>query len=171
MVIEKNKVVSLVYTLTENDSTGTLIEKVNEDKPFEFIFGLGHLLPKFENELSSLKAGDHFSFHLKPEDAYGNHNSTSVVDVPKTIFEVNGVIDLEVCKVGNIVPMQNEQGQPFTGLITSISETQVTMDFNHPLAGIHLFFSGKILNVRQASEDELSHGHVHNHEHGHHECH
>ena len=161
MNIAKNTVVSMTYILTENDVQGNLIQEVSKDKPFVVLFGAGGLLPKFENELEGLKTGDTFGFGLDSNDAYGDHQPQAIMELDKSIFEVEGKIDEEMLKVGNAIPMQNEQGQPLSGLIKEIKEDKVLMDFNHPLAGTNLHFTGEILEVREASEEELSHGHVH----------
>ncbi len=161
MKIAKNTVVSMTYILTENDVQGNLIQEVSKDKPFVVLFGAGGLLPKFENELEGLKAGDTFGFSLENKDAYGDHQPQAIMDLDKSIFEVEGKIDEEMLQVGNAIPMQNEQGQPLSGLIKEIKEDKVLMDFNHPLAGTNLHFTGDIIDVREASEEELSHGHVH----------
>lgn len=164
MKVEKNKVVSLSYRLTENDADGTIIEEVQAAEPFVFLFGGGNLIPGFEANVIDLSIGDNFAFSVNAEDAYGSYDLQSVVSLPLTIFQKDGVLDTEICKVGNVVPMRNDQGQQFSGTITALSETEVTMDFNHPLAGKNLHFKGSVVALREATEEELSHGHVH---HGH----
>jgi len=161
MKIAKNTVVSMTYILNENDVQGNLIQEVSKDKPFVVLFGAGSLLPKFENELEGLTAGETFGFSLESKDAYGDHNPQAIMELDKNIFEVEGKIDEEMLKVGNAIPMQNDQGQPLSGLIKEIKEDKVLMDFNHPLAGVNLYFTGEIVDVREASEEELAHGHVH----------
>jgi FKBP-type peptidyl-prolyl cis-trans isomerase SlyD len=80
---------------------------------------------------------------------------------PMNVFEVEGKVDTEVVKVGAMLPMQDQNGNPMHGVILEMKETAVKMDFNHVLAGKDLHFTGKILDVREASAEELEHGHVH----------
>ena len=161
MKITKNTVVSMTYILTENDVQGNLIQEVSKDQPFEVLFGKGMLLPKFENELEGLSLGDTFGFALKSEESYGPIDPKALVELDKKIFEVEGKIDEEILKVGNTIPMQNDQGQPLHGTVKEIKDAVIVMDFNHPMAGKDLYFTGEILEVRDASEEELAHGHVH----------
>ncbi len=161
MKITKDTVVSLTYILSENDVQGNLIQEVTKDKPFVVLFGAGTLLPKFENELEGLKVGDSYGFSVESKEGYGDFNPNAIVELDKDIFKVEGEIDNEMLQVGNSIPMQNDQGQPLNGVIKEIKEDKVVMDFNHPLAGVNLYFTGEILDVREASEEELSHGHVH----------
>lgn len=161
MKITKDAVVSLTYILSENDVQGNMIQEVTKDKPFVVLFGAGTLLPKFENELEGLKTGDSYGFSIDSKEGYGEFNPDAIVELDKDIFKVEGEIDTEMLQVGNSIPMQNDQGQPLNGMIKEIKEDKVVMDFNHPLAGVNLYFTGEILDVREASEEELSHGHVH----------
>jgi FKBP-type peptidyl-prolyl cis-trans isomerase SlyD len=161
MKITKDTVVTMTYILTENDVHGNLIQEVSKDQPFVVLFGVGGLLPKFENELEGLKAGDTFGFGLESKDAYGENSPQAVMELDKKIFEVDGKIDEEMLKVGNAIPMQNEQGQPLSGMVKEIRDAVVVMDFNHPLAGTNLHFTGEILDVRAATAEEMEHGHVH----------
>jgi FKBP-type peptidyl-prolyl cis-trans isomerase SlyD len=113
------------------------------------------MLEMFEQKLEGLAAGDNFSFSLSAEDAYGEVNEDAIVDLPKNIFEVNGSIDEELLTVGNTVPMQDAQGNRLNGIVLEVTDETVKMDFNHPLAGDDLHFSGAVLSVREATEDEL----------------
>jgi FKBP-type peptidyl-prolyl cis-trans isomerase SlyD len=161
MKAEKNKVVSLTYRLTENNADGVLIEEVKENQPFVFLFGEGNIIQGFEQNVHNLAVGDSFAFGVKCSDAYGEYNQEGIVELPLSIFENEGILDTEICKVGNIVPMQNEQGHQFNGIIKDVSDKNVTMDFNHPLAGMDLHFEGTVLDIRDATETELQQGHLH----------
>lgn len=161
MKIGNQKVVSLTYELKLNDDKGEMVQKVDKDRPFVYLFGVGGLLPLFEKNLEGKVTGDGFSFALTSDEAYGQINKDAVVPLDKSIFEVEGKVDEEMIKVGGIVPMQNDQGQPLNGRILEITDDKVVMDFNHPLAGENLHFSGEIIEVRDASEEELTHGHAH----------
>lgn len=155
MKIERNKFVSLTYQLRLNGTDGELIEETGNENPLEFVFGAGRMLEMFEQNLEGMKSGDAFSFELKAEDAYGELNDDAIVDLPKNIFEVNGSIDEEMLAVGNTVPMQDAHGNRLNGIVLEVSEEIIKMDFNHPLAGDDLHFSGSVISVREATEDEI----------------
>ena len=155
MEIGRNKFVSLTYQLRLDGAQGEMIEETSADSPLEFVFGAGRMLEMFEEKLNGLKAGDKFDFELKAKDAYGEVNEDAIVDLPKNIFEVNGSIDEEMLTVGNSVPMQDANGNRLNGIVLEVRDDAVKMDFNHPLAGDNLHFSGSILSVREATEDEL----------------
>ncbi len=167
MEIGNNKVVSLTYELRETNETGDLIQKVEQDRPFVYLFGIGGLLPKFEKSLAGLKTGNTFSFSLTPEEAYGNFDKNAIVELPKNIFEEDGVIEDGLLNIGNQITMQDNHGNPTDGIVLEVTDKTVKMDFNHPLAGRNLHFTGEILEVREASTEEMQHGHVHG-AHGHH---
>jgi len=159
-MIEANKQVNLNYTLHENNIDGKIIESTYDSKPLAFVYGQGKMLPKFEENLTGLKEGDSFSFTLKPEDAYGKIQEAAVIDIPLNTFEANGSIDYEMVKVGNVIPMQDSRGQRMDGLILEVNNDTVKMDFNHPLAGKTLHFSGEILAITEAVP-EMAHDHEH----------
>jgi FKBP-type peptidyl-prolyl cis-trans isomerase SlyD len=161
MIAEKNNVVSIVYELRSGSPEGEVVESLNNDNPLTFLFGTGGLLPKFEENLSGLTSGDGFEFLLRSEDAYGPVVENAIVHVPKSVFEIEGKIDESLMKVGNTVPMMDAEGRRLNGKVIAIEAEAVQMDFNHPMAGNDLFFKGQVTDVRSATEEELSHGHVH----------
>jgi FKBP-type peptidyl-prolyl cis-trans isomerase SlyD len=156
MKIENNKMVSLIYELRENDSNGRIIEALDENRPLKFVYGTGRLLPVFESNISLLKTGDLFRFTLNSEMAYGDKREEMIINVPLAVFETDGKLNEDICRVGNEVPMSDSEGNPLTGVINEITDTYVRMDFNHPMAGLDLFFSGTIIEVREATENELA---------------
>ena len=156
MKIEKNKMVSLVYELRENNSEGRIIESLDEKKPLTFIYGSGRLLPFFESNINSLNNGDLFRFALNSEMAYGEKREEMIINVPIAVFETDGKVNEDICRVGNEVPMMDTEGNPLNGIINEITDTYVKMDFNHPMAGLDLFFSGKIIEVRDATGGEIA---------------
>lgn len=158
MNVSKDKVISLTYELRAENNTGKVIEIVKEDNPLNFIFGAGYLLPKFESNLDGLKKGDSFEFTLKSADAYGEYDETAIIEVPKNVFMVDGKIEDSILKIGNNIPMQDNQGNRLNGKVLEINDTAVRMDFNHPLAGTNLFFTGNVFDIREATADELSQG-------------
>jgi len=161
MKVGENKVVSMTYTLREKSPEGHLIQKVTEDRPFVYLFGMGGLLPSFKANVEGLDAGDDFAFMLKKEEAYGVHMQENILRLDKKIFEIEGEFDEVNIKVGEVVPMEDENGYPLSGKILEIASDSVLVDFNHPLAGMDLHFEGKILEVRDATKEELEHGHAH----------
>ncbi len=161
MKVAKDSVVTLTYTLRFDDANGEIIQQVNDDKPFVHLFGNGTLLPIFEQNLDGIEPGAEFAFGLTSKEGYGELTDTAIIELEKSIFEKDGKVDDELLKLGNMITMQDQEGNPIDGRVTEIKEDKVVMDFNHPLAGRGLYFSGKVLDVREASEEELSHGHVH----------
>lgn len=156
MKIEKNKMVSLIYELRERDPDGRVLELLNETKPLTFIYGTGKLLAVFESNINLLNTGDLFRFSINSEMAYGEKREENIINVPISVFETDGKVNEEIFRVGNEVPMMDTEGNQLNGVINEISDTYVKMDFNHPMAGLDLFFSGKIIEVRDASDQELS---------------
>lgn len=162
MEITKDKVVSVAYELRKDSEKGDVVEKVNQEQPLTFLYGNGNLLPKFEENLSGLKSGDSFSFLLPSDDAYGPVLENAIVHVPKNIFEIDGKIDENILQTGNMVPMMDKDGRRLNGKILEIEDEVVKMDFNHPMAGSDLHFTGEVTEIREATEEELAHGHAHN---------
>lgn len=155
MVIEKDKMVSLIYTLREADKEGKIIEQVEDSNPLQFLYGAGQMLPHFEQNLEGKKGGDSFEFGLTSGDAYGEKREELVVDIPRSVFEVDGKFDDETCRIGNQVPMADAQGRRLMGVVIDIKDEAVAMDFNHPMAGADLYFTGEIKDVRDATADEI----------------
>jgi FKBP-type peptidyl-prolyl cis-trans isomerase SlyD len=163
MKIANNAVVTLNYHL-DAGLPGTPMqhmESTDPKSPFRFLSGAGGLIRGFENNLMGLQAGDKFDFQLTPAEAYGESDKDSIIPLPVDIFKKDGVIDMEILKVGNMVPMRDNEGNTMNGRIASFNDQTVTMDFNHPLAGHALHFAGEIVDVREATPEEISHGHVH----------
>lgn len=166
MQITSNKVVSLKYLLS-NHQSGEKIEETNEENPLVFLYGVGGLIPEFEENLADKKVGDLFDFHISASNAYGDHDQEHIAMIPSNIFyDDNGNFDSDMFKVGAMIPMSDSEGNNMHGKIMEVDEENVKMDFNHPLAGTDLHFKGEILDIRAATEEELEHGHVHG-EHGH----
>lgn len=147
MKIASGTTARLVYLLSQV-TDDKLVEQVKEDKPAIFQFGNGLLLPAFEKGLTGLQAGDQFEFVLKAEDAYGKHDPYAIFDIPIDTFAVEGKVDEKMLQLGNTIPMTDNNGNKHFGKITKVMKEAVTMNFNHPLAGIDLRFAGKVLEVR-----------------------
>lgn len=167
MTIEANKVVSLNYKLT-NHKTGEKIEETSPDHPMVFLFGVESIIPDFEINIAGKKAGDTFKFSIESKNAYGDPSADNNAVIPlEVFFQEDGKINEKEVFVGATLPMSDNQGNNMMGKILEITAENLTMDFNHPLAGTDLHFEGEILDVRTATEEEIAHGHVHG-EHGHH---
>lgn len=170
MKIEKNKVVSVTYKLESNPDGAerALVEVADETRPLIFLFGSGGMIPAFEENLLGRIKGDKIDFSIAPDDAYGQMEAEAVVDLPLDIFKVDGVVDMSMLQTGNVVPMNDREGNSHYGKVVAISGESVKMDFNHPLAGHQLHFSVEVMEVREPSAEELSHGHAHHEGDGHH---
>lgn len=156
MMIEKNKVVELTYELSENVENATILEKVTEEKPLSFIFGVGLMLPKFEQNIEGLEVGSNFDFILKSEEAYGKKSNDMIMDLPLNIFEMDGKVNYDLVKEGELIPMMDNSGNRLNGLVLNVGEESVKMDFNHPMSDKNLHFKGQIVNVREANDEELA---------------
>ncbi len=164
MIITNDKVVSLSYELKVNDE---IVDNAVAEHPLEFLFGHGQLLPLFEEKIKGLKIGDTFNFMVPCDEGYGQVNEMAVVELPKDIFNVDGQIPDDLLEIGRSLPMRDNEGNALNGMIVDIKDDVVVMDFNHPLAGQDLHFNGKVEAIRDASAEELQHGHIHGgHHHG-----
>lgn len=161
MIITKDKVVSLVYELRLDSKEGEVIEALNQNNPLTFLFGTGNLLPSFEQNIDGLAVGDSFDFNLNAKDAYGEVNESAIVDVPLSAFTHNGEVDEDLLRIGSTIPMRDNAGNRLNGIVKEVGKESVTMDFNHPLAGNQLFFKGQVTDIREATEEEMAHGHIH----------
>ncbi|MDR1985282.1 MAG: FKBP-type peptidyl-prolyl cis-trans isomerase [Prevotellaceae bacterium] len=153
MKIETNKSVALAYVLKVD---GEIVEKVNKEQPMRFIFGQGYLLPKFEKNIKGKEIGDTFEFELKAADAYGEIDDDAFVELSKDIFEVDGKIDESLFTIGNVIPMRDSQGNQLNGSVDSVSDTAIVMNFNHPLAGCNLNFTGEVVDVHDITPEEFA---------------
>ena len=161
MIIENNKVVLCHYTLRGGEATGQLIESTEGSEPLGYIHGIGMMIPSFEQNLLGKKEGDEFAFGIKAADAYGEYDETAAAIIPKNAFNLEGINPDDVFVEGEILPLQDENGEMMQGLIVKVNPDDVEVDFNHPMAGIDLYFTGHVAGVREASAEEITHGHVH----------
>lgn len=151
MRIGENTFVSLDYKLVVD---GQIADQSQPGQPLKFAYGMGMLLPKFEEAIAGLQSGDQFAFTLKPEDGYGEVIQEAIVELPKDVFTVNGEIEEGLLNVGNQIPMSDNQGNRLLGKVVAVGET-VKMDFNHPMAGSTLNFTGQIVDVKELTPEDL----------------
>lgn len=154
MKIEQNRVVTINYTLKNTD--GIVLDSSEGRDPLVYLHGVGGLIPGLERELEGKGAGESLNAVIPPEEAYGNHSAELVHVVPKSGFKG---ADNEL-QEGMRVQLDTPQG-PAVASVTRIEGEDVTLDLNHPLADETLHFAVDVVEVREATEDEISHGHAH----------
>lgn len=160
MTIAQDKVVTIHYEVRDAASQ-EIIDSSEGAEPMVYLHGYYNIIPGLEKALAGKKAGDELEVTIEPADAYGEYSADRVQQVPIEAFE--GVDELEP---GMAFTAQTEHG-PVSIIVTEVEDGTVTVDGNHPLAGKALHFKVKVADVRDASEEELDHGHVHG-EGGHH---
>lgn len=153
MQVGKNKVVSIEYTLYGTD--GQVIDSSKGRAPLVYLHGVGGLIPGLESELEGKSTGDQVVVTVPPEKAYGVRDERMVQDVPREAFK--GVSEI---KTGMQFQAQTPQGARIVTVV-GVEGDKVKIDANHPLAGSELKFDVQIVDVREATEEEMSHGHVH----------
>ena len=153
MQIEKDSVVTLDYTLKDNDDN--ILDSSN-DGSFSYLHGASNIIPGLENALSGKTAGDELSVSIAPRDAYGEHDAGKTQTVPRDMFPPEHDIE-----AGMQFHAQGPDGQQLMVKVVGVEGDQVTVDANHPLAGVHLNFDVKVMDVRDATDEEKEHGHVH----------
>ena len=157
MKISANKYVAVIYDLNVGEGEEReLMEKATREVPLKFIYGMGMMIPAFEEALMGLEEGEKFDFSITPENAYGEYNEEHVLDLPKSIFEVDGKFDSEMVQEGNTIPMMDASGQRINGSVLEVKDDVVVMDFNHPLAGETLHFKGEVIDVHEPTAEEIA---------------
>ncbi len=152
MEIQKDTLVTIKYKLYIGGFEEELVEAVSDEEPVIFVPGKEEMLEPFEEKLIGLKANDDFKFKLTKEEAYGEIDPEAVAEFPKDIFidEKTGRIPEE----GDYVPMEDEDGNVFDGIAVEIKENSIVIDFNHPLAGEDLYFTGTVIKVEKINNDK-----------------
>jgi FKBP-type peptidyl-prolyl cis-trans isomerase SlyD len=156
MVVEEKNIIAISYELRDSSAEGEVLEVTDINHPLQFFFGGGQLLPAFERHLQGLTEGSTFHFTLIPAEAYGEIEADNIVDLPRDIFQDTDEAEAEVLIEGNFISLTDNNGYQHHGTIVSFNEETVKIDFNHPMAGKTLYFSGVILNIRKATVDELA---------------
>ncbi|MCL4530541.1 MAG: peptidylprolyl isomerase [Chloroflexi bacterium] len=155
--VDDGQVVSMHYTLRVN---GQVLDSSEGGDPLQFIQGMGHIIPGLENELYEMKIGDSKKVVVAAKDGYGEVDDEAFMDVPRDSFPTD-----VPAEVGTELELRDQSDHPVYARIETISADNVRLNMNHPLAGKELHFDVKIADLRPATEEEVSHGHVHEHEH------
>jgi FKBP-type peptidyl-prolyl cis-trans isomerase SlyD len=157
--VEENHVVTLDYTLTVD---GKVIDTSANAEPIQFIQGTGQVVPGLEEALYGLQEGESKEVVVSPENGFGVEDPDAIADVPRDEFPDNFPLE-----PGVELQLTNQEGDELEAYIVSVGKKTVRLNFNHPLAGKELFFSIKVAGLRQATQEELAHGHVHDVGHNH----
>jgi FKBP-type peptidyl-prolyl cis-trans isomerase SlyD len=152
MNISENKAVFIHYTLRDQD--GNILDQSDNNQPLAYLHGAGNIIPGLEGQLVGKVAGDKFQAVVQPEEGYGAHQEELVFKAPRENFQG------EHLEAGMEVELDFGD-ETAVALVAEVGDTEVTLDLNHPLAGQTLFFDVDVVNVRDASLEEISHGHVH----------
>lgn len=153
MQIADQKVVTLNYTL--RDDKDTVIDS-SQDGSFAYLHGANNIIPGLEKALTGKSVNDELSVTIEPAEGYGEHNPEMSQVVSIEMFD-----DADDIEVGRQFHAASPDGQPVVVTVTAVEDGNVTVDGNHPLAGVTLNFDVKVMDIRDASEEEISHGHVH----------
>ncbi|MBT3389704.1 MAG: peptidylprolyl isomerase [Chloroflexi bacterium] len=158
-MVQDNLVVSMEYTLSVD---GEIVASADSNDPIQFIQGMGNIIPGLEREINGMTIGESKNITLTPEDGYGEYDDEAFAEVPRD--EIPDNVPLEI---GTAIEMEDEEGNYLEAVIDEIADDYVVLDFNHPLAGQELHFAIKVIALRDATEEELEHQHVHfeGHEH------
>jgi FKBP-type peptidyl-prolyl cis-trans isomerase SlyD len=153
MQVGKDKIATINYTL--KDSDGNMIDK-SQDGSFTYLHGAGNIITGLENSLEGTQSGDKLAVIVEPKDGYGDRNDNNVHKVPLSVFPGESEV-----KPGMSFQATADNGQNITVTVVSVENDEAVVDTNHPLAGVTLHFDVEVLDVRQASVEEISHGHAH----------
>ena len=153
MKIAENKVVTINYTL--RDDNKTILDSA-QDSDFAYLHGAQNIIPGLESALEGKAVNDELSVSIAPTDGYGERNDDMTQIVPKEMFGVDGDIE-----VGQQFNAASPEGHEIMVTVMAVDDENITVDGNHPLAGATLHFEVKVMDIRDASEEELEHGHVH----------
>lgn len=153
MQIADNMVVTIDYTL--KDDNGTVLDSSTEGN-FAYLHGANNIIPGLENALTGKSAGDEVEVSVSPAEGYGERNDSMIQAVPREMFDSEQEIE-----VGMQFHAQSPEGEMIVVTVTDVDGDNITVDGNHPLAGVNLNFGVKVVDVREASQEEMDHGHVH----------
>lgn len=154
-VIKDGAVVSLSYTLKL--ANGEVVDYTEADDPLEYLHGADNIIPGLESALTGLHVGDQKQVEVSPADGYGEYDPQDVEVIERSKLPKN----LPALQLGMVLAIGDEDGNFSEAFVREISAGKITLDFNHPLAGQKLFFDVKVVEIREATQEELEHGHPH----------
>jgi FKBP-type peptidyl-prolyl cis-trans isomerase SlyD len=157
--VANDLVVAIDYSLRVD---GEVIDSSEGQEPLEYLQGHQNIIPGLEKEMLGMKVGDSKEVNVNPAEGYGESDPEAFMEIPKNQFPEHIPVE-----TGTELQVENEQGKPVYARIDKVENNMVTLNFNHPLAGKELHFSVTVLAIRNAKEEELAHGHVHNGHHHH----
>ena len=154
---KQSKYITVSYQLHSIDENGNkhLEEQTQQGQPFQFISGFGFTLDGFEQRIADLQPGTKFDFTLQPAEAFGEYDDAGVHKMQRDAFCINGHFDHENIFPGAVITLQDEEEHRFMARVTEVAEDGVTIDTNHPLAGLTLQFTGVVLENRDATKEEI----------------
>jgi len=155
MKVKENFVVAMDYTLRVDDE---VIDSSEGREPLEFLQGHGNIIPGLEREMLNMEIGDSKTVIVSPAEGYGEIDEEAFMEIPSNQFPENIPVE-----VGTELEVKNEAGEPAYVRIDKVENNIALLNFNHPLAGKELHFDVKVISIREPSEEELAHGHVHHH--------
>ncbi len=158
-MIKKNIVVAIDYTLTVD---GEVIDSTKDREPLEFLQGHGNIIAGLEENMLGMEIGESKDLTVSPEDGYGKTDEEAFLEIPTNEFPENIPVE-----IGTELEVQDDEGKPAYARIEKIENNVALLNFNHPLAGKKLHFAVTVISLREPSEEELAHGHVHHAEHEH----
>ena len=158
--VQDGLVVSMEYTLSVD---GEVLDSSKDAGPLQFLAGHDNIVPGLEREMVGMKIGESKDVLVLPEDGYGEFEEEAFMEVPRSEFAA----DMEL-EVGLELNVTDEDGQNQLAFVESFNDKTVRLDFNHPLAGAELQFNVKVVGLREATAEELDHGHAHDEDHHHH---
>ena len=154
LLIGDNLVVSMHYTLTDDEKN--VLDSSADSEPLAYLHGAGNIIPGLENALVGKVEGDAMKVRVEAEEAYGEPTPELIQEVDKAAFQ-----GVEIIEAGMSFETQSPEGDIQRIVVKEVQDDVVTIDANHPLAGLALTFDVEIVSVREATEEELEHGHVH----------
>ena len=154
LAIENTRVVSMHYKLTDN--SGNVLDSSEGAEPLNYLHGAGNLIPGLEKALAGREQGDSLQVVVEPADAYGDVRPEMIQAVDRSAFQ-----GVETVEPGMTFQAQGPDGATQRIVVTGVEGDSVTIDANHPLAGVQLHFDVQVVGVREATDEEIAHGHVH----------
>lgn len=152
--VKNGLVVSIHYTLKLDD--GEIVDESLADEPLVYLHGADNIIPGLENALTGLSVGDKKAVTVSPDDGYGEYEEDAVESVPRNQFPDD--VELEE---GLVLAIRDDSGEVYEAVVAEFDDNEVVLDFNHPLAGENLHFDVEIVEIREATPEELDHGHPH----------